>query len=482
MLFTFLIPLFKEAKSQSGISLYHLNNSTFQGNNFNAAYMPEGKLFLGIPGISGIAADVNSPYSYNDAFTTNELGENQLDIDNMVRLANNVNFVAIQAEVSTLYLGFRPKSTTAFSFFIRERVSAAGFYTDETAQFAWEGNGSFAGNELDLNNTILDARYYREYGLGLWKSIPNKGINFGVRLKFLNGMASIITDKNFDGTVQVGQNYDHNFNVNNARLNMSGYNLLTNDSTSSDELTSHLISNGNLGFGIDLGAHWKINDQLSASVAINDLGFINWKDDTENMFLIDTTFYYEGVSQNASDFGEAIQDSLFNRFADSTTFESYRSGLNTSAYGSLLFQLTPDDLITGTIGTHVVQDRFRMLYAIGYTRKVGDILKASANVIRTPQQSIDLGLAVAATFGPFQMYMASDKVIKIWNVPEARAFDFRFGINFIFGRTKEVKDDRSDLQHPSIYGKKERVEKSDGIYWIIKRQHPRPIYEPPKRE
>lgn len=467
--------------AQAGISLYHLNNATFQGNNFNAAFMPEGKFFLGIPVLSGISLDVNSPVSYNQAVTTNELGQREWNIDEFVNSSKNRNFISGTAELSTLYFGFRPKSTTAFSFFIRERVSAKGFYSDDVAKFAWQGNAQFIQQNVDLNNTLIDSRYYREYGIGLWKSIPNKGINIGVRVKFLNGMFSMITDKNFDGNIGVGRDFEHQFNVNKARVNSSGIELLNSDQTNSSDLTSHLISNGNIGFGIDFGAHWKINEQLSAAVSVNDLGYINWKELPENRFLRDTTFLFEGVDlREVDDFSEAIKDSLFNRFEDSTSFQTYKSGLNTSSYGSLLFQLTPDDLITGTIGANIVQDQWQMTFAAGYTRKVADILKVSGNVIHTPQHGFDVGVGMAATFGAFQMYMASDKLTRIWNVPEAKAFDFRFGINFIFGRTKSVKDDRSDLQHPSPYSKKEKVEKSDGIYWIIRRQKPRPIYQAPK--
>ena len=464
-----------QSVGQSGISLYHLTNSTFQGNHFNAAFFPEGKFFLGLPVISGIYVDANSPVSYNDISTTDEQGVGQWDIDNFVRLADERNYIQAEAEISSFYMGFRPKNSLGFSIFIRERITANGFYGDDELQFVWNGNAGLVGRGVDLSSTLIDARYYREYGLGIWRSIPNRGINIGFRAKFLNGMISAITDSNFTGDVGIGQDYEHDFNVAGARLNTSGMNILD-----SDELTSHLISNGNVGFGIDFGAHWKINDYVSAAVAVNDLGYINWKTDPESHLLQDTTFRFEGVDlQNIDNFGEAL-DSLLDKFQDSTIYEAFRTGLNTRAFGSMFLQLTENDLFSATIGGYLVQDQLKMQYALGYTRKVGDILKASVNVIRTPQQGFDLGVGLAGTFGPVQIYMSSDKLIKVWNVPETKAVDLRFGINFVFGRTKTVKDDRSDLQHPSPWSKKEKVEESDGIYWIIKKQHPRPVYQYPK--
>jgi len=145
-----------------------------------------------------------------------------------------------------------------------------------------------------------------------------------------------------------------------------------------------------------------------------------------------------------------------------------------------MFQPTANDLVTGTIASSIVQGHYQMLYAVGYTRKVGTILSVSGNVIRKPQQGFDIGLAYALNLGPLQFYLASDQLIKVWNVPNASAFDIRFGLNFVFGRQKLVKDDRSDLILPSGYSKKANIEKTDGIYWIIKRQKPRPIYQKPE--
>jgi hypothetical protein len=461
--------------SQSGMSLYHLNNATFQGSNFNPAFIPDGKLFIGIPGLSGVMLDYNG-LSYNDAIGTDEAGQRILDIDKIVRNSDKLNFISAEAEISTFYLGYRPSSTLAVSFFVRERMSAKGFYTEDMVSL-WNGNTQFIGGEVSLDKALIDQRYYREYGIGIWKSLPNKGLNIGVRAKFLNGMVSVVTDKKFDGTVAFDEdNGQINFSATHANVNTSGLNIM--QSTNSNDLVSHLISNGNIGFGIDLGAHLKVTKEISVALSVNDLGYINWKVDPENYILKDTSFIFEGIElKDIDNLSDAYADSLKNYFQDTTLVQSYKTGLNTSAYGSVMYQLTPNDLFTATISSHVVQSNFRMMYALAYTRKVGKVLNASLNVMRIPQQGIDVGVAAAVNLGAFQMYIASDKLLKVWNVPEASAVDFRFGINLTFGKQKVQKDDRSDLYHPSPYGKEEKVEKSDGIYWIIKKLSPRPTEE-----
>lgn len=468
------------AFGQSGISLYHLTNSTYQGSNFNPAFFPEGKTFIGLPAISGIMIDVNSRTNYDDAITTNENGDREWDIDKFVDAAKKRNYVSLEAEISTLHIGWRKSATQGFSIFIRERIGARGFYGENLVNTAWYGNTAIVGDEIDLSRTALDVRYYREYGFGIWKSIPNRGINIGVRLKFLNGMISAVTDNKFKGSIGFEEGtYQANFDLNSATVNTSGLNILDDG----DQLTSHLISNGNLGAGIDIGAHWKITRELSAAISVNDLGFIRWKVDPENYLLADTTFRFEGIDLgDVGNFEDAYLDTLKNALQDTTLYRSYTTGLNTTSYASLMYQLTPNDRFTGSIAAHVVRNNFRMIYSAAYTRKVGRVLDASINVSRIPQQGVDVGLAAAVNFGACQIYMASDKLLRIWDVTKIDAVDFRFGFNLVF-RGKgggPGKDDRSDLVIPSPYDKKEKVEKSDGIYWIIRKQKPRPVYEKSK--
>ena len=463
--------------AQSGISLYHLTNSTFQGNHFNPAFFPEGSSFVGIPVLSGIAIDFNSRLNYDKAVTINENGNSEWDIDRFVNDAQKKNYLSLEAELSTFHFAWRKSKSKAFSVFVRERMGARVFYGGNLVRTAWYGNNTLVGDEIDLSRTAIDVRYYREYGFGIWRSIPNRGINIGVRVKLLNGMINIVTDNKFDGSIGFESgSYIANFDLTGASINTSGLNVFD-----SNQLSSHLISNGNLGAGVDIGAHWKITDEISAAVSVNDLGFIRWKVDPENNVMADTTFRFTGIDlADVGSFSDAYLDSLRNRLQDTTLNNAYTTGLNTTSYGSLMYQLTPNDRFTGSIAAHIVRGNFRMIYSAAYTRKFGRVLDVSANVSRIPQQGIDVGLAAALNFGSCQIYMASDKLLNVWDATKIDALDFRFGFNLVFGRGgKNGKDDNSDLMHPSPYDKKEKVEKSDGIYWIIRKQKPRPIYEKP---
>lgn len=472
-----LVTLSLTGHAQSGISLYHQTNQVFQNNHINPAFIPDGQVFLGLPVLSGISVDLNVPVSYNDLVTTNENGNLEWNADGVVNNSGNRNWINFESEISTFYLGIRPNNTSAVSFFIRERIGARGFYNKDVLDVAWNGNAQFVDRQIDLSKTVVDARYYREYGIGIWKSMPKIGLNYGIRFKMLNGMISAVTEKGAGGSVFThSDNYQIDVALQNATVNVAGHNIFEAEGS---ELRSHLVTNGNMGYGLDLGAHLRMTEQFSVAVSVTDLGYINWKVDPENFSVLDTTFQYQGVDlQDLDQLESTLGDSIKTKFVDTTTVKSYRTGLNSKFYASSIYQITENDQIMATIANHFVRGKWRMLYGIGYTHRFGRKFSVSANAVRTPQHGIDMGLSYALNLGAFQMYMATDRLIRVWNIPETKAFDLRFGFNFVFGRGKnEKKDDRSDLNHKGAYYGNKKIEKSDGIYWIIPRQKPNPIYK-----
>ncbi len=434
--------------------------------------------------------DYNNRFNYNDILVKSDTSSgNDLTIDNLIStLKNGRNFVNLEADISTFYLGLR-SGNTAVSFFIRERIGARVFLPKDLLTFAWNGNASVIGKEIDISELKADVRYYREMGIGYWKNFPKQKFSFGVRLKYLTGILNVSTDRKFDGSVTtLEDNYQLAFDFSNATINTSGLDIFENGTSA--EQVSHITNNANKGFGIDLGLNYQLSRELSVALAINDFGYINWKVNPKNYTLTDTTFAYGGLDfKDFKDAESAIQDSLTGNFVDTVTNNTYRTSLNTRIYGSIVYQLSDKNTFTATIANHGVVGKLRMLYGLGYTRKVSKVLSMSANLIKLPQQGMNLGIGTVLDLGPVQVYMATDRLLGYGDVTELNGLDFKFGINFIFGRGskgsanssfKTTKDDRKDIEHKKRRYKNYYGDIVDGIYWIIPKQKPRPIYN--KRE
>jgi hypothetical protein len=481
---------FGHINAQSGISLYHMQGATFQGSHFNPAYMPEGQIFLGLPVLSGIAVSYNNRLNYNDIIGPSETGSGKAyNFNTIVGALKKRNYLSLESEISTFYMGIKPNPNNAISLFVRERISANVFFPKDLLSFALQGNKSVIEQDIDLSKLEIDVRYYREIGLGYWKHFPKSKLSFGVRLKYLTGIFNASTHNKFDGKVRtLEDNYQLAFEFQNATINTSGVD--TFDKGSSTAISQRIIGNGNTGFGIDLGVNFEVSPELSFSLAVNDLGYINWKEDVKNFTVTDTTFSYGGLDlKETGDVENAITDSLRNRFNDVEDSVSYKTPLNTRIYGSVIYKLTDKDIFSATLANHGVLGRLRLLYSLGYTRKVGKVLTVSGNVIKHPQHGINLGLGTAVNLGAFQLYMATDRLLGYGDVTKLRGADFKFGINFIFGRGGNgssgggqngkagYTDDRSDLMHDNGSGKTPEGYKKDGIYWIIPKKKPRPAYE-----
>lgn len=139
----------------------------------------------------------------------------------------------------------------------------------------------------------------------------------------------------------------------------------------------------------------------------------------------------------------------------------------------------------------------KMLYGGGIRQKLGP-LTASVSAMKLPQQFINLGAALAVRGGPVQYYIAADQLLSL-SVPDAKAFDFRTGLNITIGRASQGPSSRGSttsysrdqsrksgnkgISTGSFLGTKVKTKKREGIYSIISKQKKREVPKsitPPK--
>ncbi|MEO1254227.1 MAG: DUF5723 family protein, partial [Bacteroidota bacterium] len=254
----------------------------------------------------------------------------------------------------------------------------------------------------------------------------------------------------------------------------------------SGDLTSHLIMNSNSGLALDFGGTYRLNRYYTLTGSIVDIGFINWKEDIDNEVLRDTTFRYNGIDlEELDNIEQTLEDSLFSRFDTDPNSDAYRTWLPVTAQGSWVYHYSPKTDLYVSVGSRYVQRQFKMIYGGGLTHKFGRVFTGSLSLTKLPQQFFNAGAAIVLKGGPVQMYMAADQVIN-FSVPDAKAFDFRFGMSFIlqgrsggrgesFGTAGRRINGAKGLDTNVFLGKKVKTKKRDGIYSIIKRQKKRSV-------
>jgi len=410
--------------------MHHLKDATFQNTHFNAAYVPEyGDFFLGLPIISGINIHASSKLSYNEIFTPS--GDSTIvDVTKAIDALTRQNGVYMHVNLNLLHLGYRLPNNAVISLFANERIEADFLFPEEPVRLLWEGNATILEDRVRIGRFALSANHFREIGIGYAYSVPDYGTRFGIRVKYLQGLfnVSLPGGAKADFTTE-NENFQINVDLEKALVRTSSMQIATGDE---GDIGSHLIANGNRGFGLDLGMDFEYNRYYSFSLGINDIGFINWNEDIRGYYLPDTTFRYTGSElRDAVD----LQDSLdvFSEFFEyrDDNVDPYTAMLPARIFGSMTWKGYPGLDITTTVSSRIIQGQPRMSFGVGGRYTTGSGFTASANVTKLDQQFFNVGAALAAKLGFFQFYIASDHLVG-YSAPDLDAFDIRLGINFIF--------------------------------------------------
>lgn len=157
----------------------------------------------------------------------------------------------------------------------------------DSGQPAWaEGQG------VDIRNQKLNLNAFTEVGVGYSRSINNR-LTVGAKVKFLLGMANLnmkVNQMTIKGSLPSwGEANDHYDDPafwegkeatirTDAHLDASlkGLELSTDEDGMIDDFDMNGFGIAGYGGAIDLGATYKVLDNLTVSAAVIDLGFISW--------------------------------------------------------------------------------------------------------------------------------------------------------------------------------------------------------------
>ncbi|XOV95086.1 MAG: DUF5723 family protein [Bacteroidota bacterium] len=429
-----LVILSGELFAQSNLGFFHMGGALPQGANYNPAYFPDARVYVSLPGISGIDLSVNNSFGISDILT--ETGDSTLiDINKFLGTQQkDKSFFNMNLAITDLMIGFRIGEKSYMSLFVNERIDATMFYPIDLMNFVWRGNAAYVGQNFVADKMGYSMTHYREWGIGYGRSfdILGRETTIGARFKYLNGMLHSSTE-DFAISILTDDDYSLTATFNDAQIRQAGITQLEED----DFDASYFIFNGNGGFGFDLGARMQFTEKLGLGASINDLGFINWKENAEVISFTNTTFEYSGINlDNTDSFGEAITDSLDN-IKSKTTETTFSTTLNGRTYFTADYLLASNGYAQATLANYFSQGRLKTSVGLGITQPVGKWFMASATTSYVPQQGVDLGLGLMFRLSSFQLYVAADNLFNSLNVPEASAANIKVGLNLLFGRSQK---------------------------------------------
>lgn len=449
-----------------------------QANRVNPAFRPPMNVYVGIPALSGIQFNLNNnmvslsqifqPLSGTDSVMT--ILHPDYDRQAFLNKLGNTGYIAMDADVQLLGVGFTIKDDWYVDFGLSLKANVAAYLPGDLITFLLEGNESFLGSSINLNNFGFEAMQYMESSLGISKNITDK-LRVGGRFKLLfGGVGASLSSDRFE--IDVNQDYSHTIHTD-LSLNLSGpfsvpvnadglpEDILFDDINGISEILNVLVNPGNSGVAFDLGAEYKLLDNLSLSASIIDLGFIGWKTNTFNL-KANNNFSFDGfdltdVIDETLTFDEMIAnfgDSLKNSFDLSDGAEKFGTVLPTKIFIGANYRPVKY-LGIGLLSKSTINEgHLSQALSLSANLYASDILSTSLVYTMTNRTYSNLGFGLAVRTGPVQIYTILDQIPLVWDkitfpdegkaVPLPDRIDyltFRFGINLVFGKAKQKKSD-----------------------------------------
>ncbi|MFC2126511.1 DUF5723 family protein [Bacteroidota bacterium] len=430
----FLIQVNSELFAQFNLTAYQLNKTLPQANVINPGFIPDSKVVVGLPAISGIYASGSVPARLSSFIDHTVDDSLQIDLDKFVNKLGKKNDFSINAQASLIYVGVRINKGY-LSFNARSLNSANLTFPKELVELAIYGNGveSLIGEDIDLSSLRSRNTSFISVGVGYAQSFLDDKLTVGMRLSYIKGILSAETEKGSEITLRTNeQDYSIYMATDNLTANISGSALF---SDSIDSPVDYILNSKNRGFGFDIGGIYKINDQLSISGAITDLGNISWKTDVVNYNINDSSYTYSGFDlENMDNFGDDILDTLEVIFDPTETENSYSTGLLTKFYAGAHYQFGRIQSVDAVLQGVIIKGRIRSAISLSYGIKLTRVLNARISYSVIDGGGTNLGLGFTANAGFFQLFAVSDNLIGLISPQYATYTNVRLGLNLTFGR------------------------------------------------
>ncbi|HEY6913589.1 MAG TPA: DUF5723 family protein, partial [Paludibacter sp.] len=213
-------------------------------------------------------------------------------IDNFYNALRRNTLMQSNLQLNLLSFGFRT-GKSYWNFTVNEKFNERFNVPKDLMKLMLYGTPDKNNNAYNLSTLGFDMSAYTEVGLG-YSRIVNDKLAIGGKLKFLSGTANVsssleslnLTAGIDQWTIKGGGSINYS-----SPANIGGTDLENIDPTTPENPLDWVKPSG-LGGAIDLGATYKLTNDLTLSASVIDLGLIRWNQNTKKAsFNIDYEFH-----------------------------------------------------------------------------------------------------------------------------------------------------------------------------------------------
>lgn len=400
--------------------------------------------------IGNIGLDVqNTTLRYDNLFEFD--AEGRPATINLRQFANSLkvdNFLGFNVDVDFITF-FRRLNKGMLTFNYGLKVQSDTKFSDGLFKVMAYGNSSFVGEENPVNlNLDVNAMAYQEIAVGYQLNVTDK-LSLGARAKLLFGVANVTTEAcnaqlytdpdsyalRLRENVALKAGLPHVFYINEGKL-------MTNGQFRVGDLFS------NPGFGLDLAAEYRIDDQFSVVAAVHDLGFIHWSLNNigftselndVGQFYDNGDFLFNGLSAEqwgliTSDetYREQFLDSLKHYFhTEITPIEKYNTALNTNVLLRGNYDLDPHNRFSAQMQGRFYGSGFRPALTFAYNGYFFEKLDVCVTYTMMPNSYDNIGFGISGRlFKTCNIYLTTNNVVGFFKPLNSGGMNARLGIVF----------------------------------------------------
>lgn len=391
----------------------------------------------------------NSGIYYDNLFRFDSQGRpSVIDLKQFAATLKPDNYLSANLSEEILGIGIQLKRGY-LNVGYRVRMQNEGYFTDDLFRLLASGNAAYLGESNAANIEVRASMLaYQELAVGYQIDI-NSQWSLGARAKLLMGAASLNTDSfrvkvvTDETTYALRVTEDIAMQVNSPMPFSIGDEGFQFDNARFD--FTDLF--GNPGFGIDLAADYRINDQFSVVAAVNDLGFIRWKKNgvaldghlnDAGQFYDEGSFLYDGLSVDelqllVSDeaYRERFMDTLVDYFRiSSSPMEPYSTMLHTQMLLRGCYTLDENNRFFAQAQGYCSGTGFRPALTLAYNGSFFDMLDVCASYTMMRNSYANFGLGLGFKLGIVQLYATTNNIIGVFNPMNTKNFNAQVGLVF----------------------------------------------------
>jgi cell division septation protein DedD len=448
-----LLPFSLAAQSQ--LSLYRLNATLPQANMLNPAFYPDHKVVIGLPVISSLYGSASTDgIAFRDVFTSSLQHDSlTLDKSGLPGKMRSTQKFRLSNAIQLFYLGIRGRRSY-FSLGIHQISDTRLSYPGDVVGWGILGpeDPRYAMRSLSLDHLYGKSLAYNQISVSYARTLTEK-LRVGVRLKYLMGIAAGESDQ-VDGSVRTSVDMI-SLNTSAVNVHTAGIPFFEKDDLTTADYVDYALKNSNRGVALDLGGTYQINERVSVSASLNDIGYIRWKDYTRSYSLNAVTYNFEGfdfldyINDNSNASVEMEGDSLKNLYKfTETDGGSFRTALIGKLYAGVNYRLLKGNNVSALAYVDMVKGKIDASLGVAYNIQLGRALNAVVSVAYRDRTINNFGAGLVLKLGPLQLFSSTDRFNSLIYPARAGSADAHIGMNLVFGRKEKKNPDDVEKKEP----------------------------------